>query len=184
MSNNKIMTGIGSRATPGQYLNKIADIAKYFSKLGWRLRSGAAEGADNQWERNWDNFNLEVYLPWTPFNGRDASNSIRYVVVSKHEIVTQARNILKEIHPAYDKLTQGALKLHTRNIYQILGDTLDQPSDLVVYYAPVDKQGKVLGGTATAVALAKQHNIPTYNIGIKEELDSFRQWTIDSTAGP
>lgn len=71
-----------------------------------------------------------------------------------------------EIHPAPQKLTQGALKLHTRNIYQVIGFRGQKgvKSDAVIFCADNDSEGLPLGGTRTAVAYARQLGIPIYNI--------------------
>lgn len=73
-----------------------------------------------------------------------------------------------EIHPAPQKLTQGALKLHTRSIYQVIGFRGGNgvKSDAVIYCADDSNDLKQLplGGTRTAVAYAKELGIPTYNI--------------------
>ena len=66
----------------------------------------------------------------------------------------------------------GAKALHTRNVYQVLGLDLNTPSEFVVCYADVDKHNNVIGGTATAVNIAKEVGIPVYNISVKEQLDA------------
>ena len=54
-------------------------------------------------------------------------------------------------------------KLHTRNMFQVLGAQLIQPSQFVVYWAPT-QGGEVLGGTRTAVVLVQQRAIPCFNL--------------------
>lgn len=44
---NKIFTGIGSRSTPPEILEKMKAIAKFLSERGYTLRSGGADGGWN-----------------------------------------------------------------------------------------------------------------------------------------
>jgi hypothetical protein len=79
-----------------------------------------------------------------------------------------ARTIARTIHPRPSALSSGALKLHTRNIYQIAGpypnwENAANLSKVVVFCAD-EEDGKVRGGTRTAVVLAAKNSIPTINI--------------------
>jgi len=55
------------------------------------------------------------------------------------------------------------LQFHARNVFQVFGRRKIK-SDFVVYYAPVDAKGNVLGGTRTAVGLADKVGMPTFNL--------------------
>ena len=44
-------TGIGSRETPNEILDRMTRLGSWFSELDWVLRSGGAEGADRAFER-------------------------------------------------------------------------------------------------------------------------------------
>lgn len=63
-----------------------------------------------------------------------------------------------------NKLSQGIRKLYQRNVYQILLPDYSK-TDVVFYYAPVNKHGKPRGGTAIAIRLAESLGIPTFNLG-------------------
>jgi len=71
-----------------------------------------------------------------------------------------------EIHPASHLLNNVTTKLHTRNIYQVIGPRGKNgvKSDLVVYCSDVNKKEIPIGGTRTAVVYAQELGIPTYNI--------------------
>ena len=71
-----------------------------------------------------------------------------------------------EIHPAPHRLSQGAIRLHARNIYQVIGFRGQNgiKSEAVIYCADDDMEGNPKGGTRTAVVYAKQLNVPTFNI--------------------
>ncbi len=149
------ITIIGSRQTPSVFLDALYSIAKGFALVGYTLRSGGADGADSIAEQAFKDCNAptQIFLPWKGFNGNPSE-----LFEPPHEAV----EIVKKIHPAFDKLSQGACRLHMRNCQQILGTNLDSPTDLVVCYT---KGGLEIGGTATAIKLAKMHNIPVINLG-------------------
>ena len=163
----KYVTIIGSREAPPEALKKIRKIAEDFAALGgYTLRSGGAEGCDSFAEHGWRDYfyhidaapsRMEIYIPWKFFN----KNTSKLIGACDKAIA-----LAKSLHPAWDRNGEWAKILHARNCYQILGRTLDMPSDLVICWAePHEKgDGNVKGGTATAVRLALQNNIPVYNL--------------------
>ena len=172
---NDYYTGVGSRETPKDIQITMRKLGMRLNREGYVLRSGAADGADSFFEAGCDDVNPErkqIFLPWSRFNNRTA-NEIGVFADYPAVINSQAQAIAKEIHPAWDKLSQGAQKLHTRNVYQVLGPTLNQPSRFLLYWAQIDNKGQVKGGTRTAVELAKKHNVPVFNLGDVEEYDCF-----------
>lgn len=152
----KYYTGIGSRETPIEIGNMINKIAIKLEKLGYFCRSGGAQGSDTYFTENIKN--KEVFVPWKSFG--------EGIVPQETEF---AHSLLKEIHPVYDKLSQGALKLHLRNVNQVLGGDLKTPSSFLICWAKTDKQGKPLGGTRTAWMVAEKYNIPCFNLSILED---------------
>ena len=152
-----IYTGIGSRETPQEFLDMFERMGVWLGKRGGILRSGGANGADSAFERGADNVQgkKEIYLPWKGFNG---NTSLLYTI--DHNAMVIAQNI----HPNWNRLSDAAKKLMTRNTYQIIGydNTL---TDFVVCYT---KDGKYIGGTSQAMKLADMYNIPIFNAGIYE----------------
>lgn len=166
---------------------------------GMTLRSGAADGADQAFELGWLDWYVkqtpwpgpgdqraELYLPWSGFNKHDDYGcfgaNMSLAILRK---VNEAREIARSIHPAWDLMKkdgvtpvmgQAAKKLHTRNVYQVLGQTLDEPSRFLVGYAPLDKHGTPKGGTATAMKLAEMHGVTVYNLYKEEHFEKFDKW--------
>lgn len=136
-------TGIGSRSTPEPICQKMTIIAKLYREYGFVLRSGAAQGADTAFEIGARD-KSQIFIPWGSF-----SDNPRHIVPSQ-KIKDRCWEYVQQYHPAPDKLTRGPRALHERNICQVLGLNLDSPSTFVVYWAP-EKNGKVEGGTATAI---------------------------------
>jgi hypothetical protein len=155
---NKIYTGIGSRQTPENILGKIELIAEQLAKKGWTLRSGGADGADTAFEKGCDKGKgkKEIYLPWKGFNGNKSE---------LYHINPDAYKLVEQFHPAYKWLKPAVKNLHGRNIQQILSYDLETPASFVMAWT---KKGQEIGGTATAIKLAKDRNIRIFNLAIEE----------------
>ena len=143
--------GIGSRRTPPEILEQMEALASQLAAAGFVLRSGGAEGADSAFERGCDAVKgpKEIFLPWKGFNGRKESVSLPN---------EKAISLASQIHPAWNKCSPGAWKLHARNCQQVLGENLDDPSDFIICWSPGN------GGTEQALRVAKIHNIPVFNL--------------------
>jgi hypothetical protein len=164
----KHYTMIGSRDTPTNIQGILRRLAWKLGSEGWVVRSGGADGADSCAENT--GWGMEIYLPWMGFNNRSVCDP-RYIVVPHHKLKYKAEKIASETHPAWSKCRRGVKELHTRNVYQVLGDDLNTPSKFVVCWAkPSGNEGDVQGGTGTAVRLALQHGIPVYNLYHEEHL--------------
>lgn len=160
----KIYTGVGSRSTPAEMLNIIQNVASVLGKQGWVLRSGGANGADSAFEAGCDAVqgSKKIYIPWDGFNGRQQDGQSTLTLDQGDRDGAMA--LVKEVHPAYSMLSRGALALHARNTYQVLGLYLDTPSKFLLCYAPVDKYGVPKGGTRTSWVLAQKCGIPCFNL--------------------
>ena len=152
-------TGIGSRETPFDICKLMTRIAVFLGRRGYVLRSGGAVGADAAFEAGVSDSSLkEVYLPWRGFNQRH----------SQYEGVDlKALQMAESFHPAWDRLSTGAKELHARNCYQVLGRGLDDPSAFVVCWT---KSGKMAGGTAQALRIARHYGISVLNLGNDKNL--------------
>jgi hypothetical protein len=155
-----IYTGVGSRSCPLDIKDQIILIASSLAKRGYTLRSGGADGSDNFFEIGCDfaTGKKEIYLPWKGFNKNKSE---------LYGVSDEALKLASTIHPAWDYCSIGAKKLHGRNIFQILGKELNQPSNLLICWT---QDGKAIGGTRTAIILAQKYNIPIYNLGNQTDL--------------
>jgi hypothetical protein len=145
-------TGIGSRKTPSHICEKFTRIAEYLQD--WTLRSGGADGADLAFEHG--SGHRDIFLPWRGFNGNHS------------ELYTQlpeARRLAEKHHPHWENLTEPVRKLMCRNAHQVLGRNLDDPSTLLICWT---ENGEEIGGTALAIRLAKEYNVPIFNFGAKD----------------
>lgn len=157
----KTYAGIGSRQTPKEILELMTIIGVKLRDKGYILRSGGANGADTAFTLGIERKDTEIFLPWNGFN----DSSSNFVGASD-----EAMRIAKSIHPAWDKCSQGAKKLHGRNVHQVLGKDINPKtySHFVICWTP---DGKDVGGTATAIKLARQANIRVLNLANLDDLN-------------
>lgn len=165
-----VVTGIGTRQPPTDdaELNETMRVFCHFAtKMGWTLRSGGAAGMDAWFERLW-NANKEIYIAWEGcFNRRHGVDGAIFIDDQRKNA---AWSLAKQVHPRGNSLKGAAKEFHTRNTFQILGENLDKPSDIVVYYAKFDQDGvEPTGGTRTAVMLGRQHQLNEFNLILPDD---------------
>ena len=185
----KWYTGVGSRETPSAILKLMEDIGEKLASQGWTLRSGGAIGADQAFERGMFKFAgldgpydwtpAEIYLPWSGYEDhfKHTHGGLNILPSAIHfETEAIAEGMAMAIHPAWEACKQGAKKMHTRNVFQVLGKTLDQPSKMLIAWTRLDKHGNPKGGTATAINLANENGVSTFNLNKAEDFDRINKW--------
>jgi hypothetical protein len=150
-------------------------IAQDLAADGWTLRSGGAAGADQAFERGWWQWHqtqdvqrssrrAEIYIPWDGFNDHWATSHDGSNFLENEMNRDEAEGIAASVHPAWDRCSPEARRLHTRNAYQVLVNNLDTPSDMLVCWAkPVGLRG-VQGGTSTSFAIARMFGVKCFNL--------------------
>jgi hypothetical protein len=156
--------GIGSRRTPEPVLKLMEKIAVKLRAEGWVLRSGHAPGADQAFERGADG-QAQIFLPWPNFEQPPRVLGQRF-----GEPIPRAFEIAAEYHPAWDRCSQGARRLHARNSQQILGPRLNDQVGFVVCWS----DGK--GGTEQALRIALDHRIPITNLYVADSFAWASEW--------
>lgn len=157
----RIYTGIGSRSTPPEVLKQMYIFASILGRHGFMLRSGGAQGADSAFEDGCDHNKgmKEIFLPWKGFNNKESQF---------YSPALKAYDIAKQFHPAWNKCSWGAMKLHARNSHQILGPELDDPTDFIICWT------KTRGGTNQAIRIAMEYGIPIWNLKVNPIEDVVR----------
>jgi len=148
---NKYYTGVGSRSTPEYIIQVMENTAVKLANEGWILRSGGAIGADKAFE-----------------NGAVLVNGKMEIYLAKHAN-EEAIKLASSIHPAWNRCSDYVKKLHARNCFQVLGYDLKTPSSFLLCWT---QDGKDVGGTRTAIVLARRNNIQILNLAIKSDLDT------------
>ncbi len=182
-------TGVGSRETPGYILDIMVKLGYYLEAAGVSLRTGGAPGADQAFEEGWWKHQMwngegtskgRIYIPWNGFYDRlhhgDAFGAVVSLPHIPYDLGVRAQQIAQQFHPAWDHLSPGAKKLHTRNVFQVLGDDLETPSEFLICFAIPNKDGSVQGGTNTAVKLADAHGVRVTNLHNEESRGWATEW--------
>lgn len=166
IARSRVYAGIGSRVVPLPLQLWLERTGAMLARRGLTLRSGAAPGSDAAFERGAElaEGRREIFLPWPCFNGHRSALCWPSA---------EAMELAASVHPNWAACSRAARALHARNCQQILGRKLDAPVDFAVFYAR-GKAGRVLGGTATAVRLAQDRGIPTFNLFDPEVLELWR----------
>jgi hypothetical protein len=131
-----IITCVGSRKAPECFLRIFEEFGNYIRHKEYWARSGHADGIDYAIEKGARNRCI-TYLPWPG------------LVVLSHE-------------PYVVKLSDAIKKIKCRNVYQLVGENLDKPSDLVVCWT---LRGEPVGGTGLVIKMARHAEIPIINLG-------------------
>lgn len=156
-----IYAGIGSRKTPEDVCRKMRSAATSMARMGFTLRSGAAEGADEAFESGAirGKGSCEIYLPYKFFRKHESP---------LYDQTFEARQIAKKYHPKWEVLGNTGRAFMARNAYQILGTDLKTPVDFVLCWT---ENGKIKGGTGQAMRHAKDLGIKILNFATDSDED-------------
>ena len=177
---------------------QFAEQAKHFYQVAYRcaelgigLRSGGANGADVIAEQAYADAirdgkasleQVEIFVPWKPFQaikGKNNPLSMYHILPSDPVLIKQAEQMVRKIHPAPDRLSQGAMKLHSRNMNQVFGLDLNTPITGNICWT---EGGIKSGGTRSAIELCERNSIPVFNFGGDRDLitNKFRKFLLDN----
>lgn len=172
-------TGIGSRDIPAGANFAMLFIGCWLARAGYTMRSGHADGSDLAFEKGVagvDPSLTEIYLPWKGFKKQDDIEGVNYFTLNDKAFQWAREQLIKSgVMTYFDSMTDINQAFHARNVFQVFGKD-KKPSEFVVYYAPLDPKGNVIGGTRTAVNLAKKLGVPTFNLKVQEEALMFMAW--------
>lgn len=163
---SKVIAIIGSRETPETELVKIGQIAEFFAKKGWILRTGGCKGPDDAalaGFRKVINSKVELYLPWE--GHEDHYNGIAWSQENWNEAA--------KLHPHWETMKLNSKIFHSRNVAIALGVDNESLADVVVCWT---EGGEAVGGSAMCINLAKQHKIKLFNLGAPKDLDKLRKF--------
>lgn len=164
---NPAYAGIGARATPPDILSVMRGIARVLAKDGFLCQTGAAKGADQAFAEGalCGGGEVALMLPWDSYeqewiNNLVGSFSVR-VLANTDKLAYMSVN---EHHPSFERLSQGAKRLHARN-WLILQDI-----KFVICWTP---GGKGQGGTGQGIRIARQAGAEIHDLGNPSVLKHF-----------
>lgn len=174
--------GVGSRETPLYIMYMMSELAMIFEKKGFILRSGCAVGADAAFEDALVNpaKTAEIYVPDKSFPFRMGGAYKNYYLVPElihglgiDGLYSKATRMIhnQDIHKAWKYCKPYAMKLHNRNMFQVLGQDLATPAKFIVCFTKgqeltYDDTNIKTGGTGTAINAAYLNNIEVFNLSV------------------
>lgn len=183
-------TGVGSRNTPPGVLATMQKLGKRLAELGYTLRSGSAQGADQAFETGCDlvlDSNKQIFLPWPSF---ESSFRAIHGHTNFDRPLREAHRIAASVHPAWSQMEQGPKALHARNVHQVLGPLLDEEtkSSFVICWTPngaikASECDVSTGGTGTAIRIAERYNVPVINLKHKLALTMLKDLVLGEKHG-
>lgn len=166
-----LIAGIGSRKTPPEILEIMTQLGTWVrEKKGW-IRSGHCLGADIAFEEGAKERTI-VYLPEKNFNNNKRYYTVPKQILSYNQAPDNARiraqQSINKYHPTHGNgLSDYQRLLFGRNYFQIFGFK-NKIVDAVVCWCKLTKKGKnkgrALGGTALAINMARDYDIPVINL--------------------
>lgn len=158
----KYYTGVGARKTPKNILKLMTCIAYLLEQQGYILRSGGADGADKAFEAGIKN---------------PKDKQIYYA----NQATPEAMKIAAQYHPAWNRCSSYAKKLHGRNAFQVLGSDLNTPSKFLICWTPdgcTHHADRIIntGGTGTAISIADAYGVKIYNLQRSDHYDTMFNW--------
>ncbi len=153
-------TGVGSRETPTEILALMQVIAIKMAHLGFTLRSGGAKGADTAFEQG--------------------AGTLKQIFYAK-DCTPAAMAIAQQFHPAWNRCSDFARRLHGRNAFQVLGPNLNESSSYCICWTQdgcVSHATRSIntGGTGTAISIADHYKVPIVNLARPEHYEVWAKW--------
>ncbi|MGR5448501.1 hypothetical protein ACP3V3_01710 [Vibrio sp. PNB22_3_1] len=190
-----IYTGIGPRAITREQSYQLLCVTFVLAMNRYLARTGGAHGSDHTvymaavFAQRWFVENgykselsdlVRLYLPWDGFNGFSVNSDFAFCLKNP-----RATSTAKSLHRAWGRLQSGGRKMMSRNVHQVLGDDLDDPSHFVLCHTSDGADGvtkmatSATGGTGMAINVAAQNQVPVRNLGNPEVRNRMSSWLED-----
>jgi hypothetical protein len=161
--------GIGARATPPHVIEMMRELGIAFAKKKYTLHTGAAQGADQAFAEGalYGGGIVNLFLPWPTYEHEwvQGLNGLASTTVLQNSNKLAYLSV-KNIHPSFKHLSQGAIKLHARN-FLILQDI-----EFVICWTP---GGFETGGTGQGIRIAEYMGTKIWNLGDKKIYDGMKE---------
>ncbi len=89
--------------------------------------------------------------------------------------------IASDAHPNWQNLNDYSRRLHTRNVFQILGSTLTAHSGFVICWTlnstkSANETSVKTGGTGQATRVASKYGVKVYNLANLDDFELATNW--------
>lgn len=174
---------VGSRNTPLDVLKVMIRLGKTLTDLGYTITSGDAYGADRAFyygakqSKYFKQNGAKIYVIHDGFLGRSTDDDVFIDVRKFKDMKETYQKLAQEARGTLKGLNEKGIALHSRNVLQILGPTLEDKADGIFFYAQTVGKNKVKGGTNTAYQLAKSNQVGIIkNLYLEDDLNWCLDW--------
>lgn len=182
--------GVGSRDVHPDHQPVLVWVGECLTLLGGVLCTGDATGADELFLRGCMKATPDITNrppPQIHFTKlKNQRNLMHYPLIGHHEAERyetheEAQAMAFKARGSFQGLFASGIGLHTRNAFQVLGETLRDPRWITVFYAePANKKGtRWKGGTNTAVQISIMNGIKVVNLYMEDQRSQFIEWLKD-----
>ncbi len=179
--------GVGSRDVPPEHQPLLIWVGECMALLGGVLCTGDAGGSDELFYRGYlkgaervpDLPPAQIYYTKLKNQRRLSHDPLKgFHEAERYPTHDEARAIAFKARGSFEGLFPSGIGLHTRNAFEVLSETLEDPRWITVFYAePANKKGtRVKGGTNTAFQISVMHVIKCVNLFIEEDRNKFIDW--------
>lgn len=137
----------------------MTEVAAKLSERSFKLRSGAAIGADTAFRKGAKY--EHIYYP--------------------SDVTKESMQMAESFHGLWNSLNMFGKRLHGRNPFQVLGSDLKSPSKFLICWTSdgcichADRTIRT-GGTGTAISIASENNIQVFNLKREDHLRRILNW--------
>lgn len=162
--------GIGSRQLRDSELMFVRLVGAFMAREGWKLITGAAEGADQAFANGALSVRGKVtlVLPWPNYESRWVNWARKQGANVKTVLPTDSEAWKSiEWHPNADRLKRGPRALMARNYTILMGHMNRRRCDLAVVFPKVNKWGN-LGGTGQGLRICDKRSIKVKDLAFPD----------------
>jgi len=165
-----IYTGIGELNASVRTVIELREIGLLLARKDWVLRSGHETTCDIAFEEGSDEGEgkSEIYTADMSYRGDDKSTFHSSGLV---------REIAARYVTSWKKLSPTSKRYYVRNVHEILGFTLKEPSRMIICWT--DK-GEMTRRTAIAMKMSRDYHIELINLGLDRATDKQRIYELTS----
>jgi len=153
------------------YKKKILELASALAAKGYKFRhTGNSDDALQNAILKIDGLSYDSYLPWIKFNTNITTPKMKRPTACGYKIAAGA-------HKIFAKFKNGPRAVLARNVHATLGASCTDPVNFILAYTEDGAEGfvkdmdfKVTGDLVFYLNLAKNANIPVFNIKNGESL--------------
>lgn len=154
-----------------EYKKKILELATVLAAKGYKFRhTGNSDDVLQTAILKIDGISYDSYLPWIKFNTNITTPKMKRATACGYKIAAGA-------HKIFTKFKNGPRAVLARNVHAALGVDCKDPVNFIIAYTEDAAEGfvkdmdfKVTGDLVFYLNLAKNANIPVFNIKSDESL--------------